>query len=205
MCEQRLFRAFHNLILEGITNIEALQDAKFFLAGFAYQLLSNNMSIYYSHKRFYKAGQLARRPIEEMKKLNGKSIIECIPAAVFCFLLTFIDNCLKVLPQGKYEWDAEHTKYTQRSNKGCCGGYSQAGITLYWQLLDRELENRKILKSLPKDQTRADFFWYDAEIADAECTFISKTNSCRLAMVESTQPVNLLFEESSGEESSTDS
>ena len=199
---QRLFRALHDLINEGITNMEAMTLVKYFMAGLAYQLVDGAPSAYYTHKRFYKPGQMQMRPLYEMKKLDGKSITECIPSAVFCFFLTFVHNCLKELPHGQFEWDTKETKYTSRFVKGSCGGYTQDGINLYWKLLERDINDRNTIKRLPKDHTRADCFWYEEAICNAEENWITRKSKSMIGVPTEVETVKLLFEESDKEEDS---
>ena len=86
---QVVFGGLHEIMDEGITAFDALQKVKFFLAGLAYQVVSGN-DVAFTNRRFYKPGQVLSRPMEEMKVLNGKSIVECIMPLLFSFFLIYM-------------------------------------------------------------------------------------------------------------------
>ena len=70
-------------------------------------------------------------PVDEMKVLNGKRIVEWIIPSLFSFFLTYAINYLSEDNDGVFSWDTENTKYTNQSRKDACGGYTQQGIDFY--------------------------------------------------------------------------
>ena len=79
---QVVFGGLREIMDEGIRAFDALKKVKFFLAGLAYQVVSGN-DVAFTNKRFYKPDQVLSCTVEEMKVLNGKSIVECIMPSFF--------------------------------------------------------------------------------------------------------------------------
>ena len=182
---------------EGITAFDALQKVKFFLAGLAYQVVSGN-DVAFTNKRFYKPGQVLSRPVEEMKVLNGKSIVECITPSLFSFFLMYVNNCLSVDDNSVFSWDTENTKYMNQSRKDACGGYTQQGIDFYWERQAQAIVDWNKLKSVNVSKSRADIFHYETQLQLRELK-CSKDKPSDVDDAECIKKVDLLLEDSEDE------
>ena len=190
---QVVFGGLREIMDEGIRAFDALKKVKFFLAGLAYQVVSGN-DVAFTNKRFYKPGQVLSRPVQEMKVLDGKSIVECITPSLFSFFLMYVNNCLSVDDNGVFSWNTENTKYTNHGRKDACNGYTQQGIDFYWEMQAQAIVDWNKLKSVNVSKSRADIFCYETQLKLKELK-CSKGKMSDVDDTECIKKVDLLLED----------